>query len=810
MNNLTDKILDELVFDVRKPARYTGGEINRSVKTDPLIKIALSYPDLYEIGMANHGIKILYDLANQIEEVACERVFAVDFDFEKKLRDNNIPLYTLETYTPLNRMDIIGFNIAHELLYTNILQILDLGQIPLLSKSRVETDPVVIAGGAASSNPAPVKNFFDVFFLGDGEEGLTDILNTIIAAKKSNKTKDDIYKQLNEIEGVYVPSIADRTKKRISKRIYRGNGFRDPIRPVIPNIRISQERFVVELTKGCRNQCKFCHAGYYELPYRYDKPEAIRDRLMRLIENRAYTELTLSSLCINDYRHLIKLLNMILPVLNENGISISLPSLRLTKNTLPVIEQISDLRRTSLTFAVESASDHIRASANKNLCVDDLLFIADHVFRRGWKLIKLYFMLGLPGCNEYDEAGAIIELLKKLQAAGGKKRNINVTISPFVPKPHTPFQWEKQMDSGYFLDSIARLKKTLPRSISIKAHDVNASLLEGIMARGDQSLAEVIHKSYIDGCRFDSWNEHFNFDVWKKNLDDLIPAWKNYLDSRDIDESLPWDNISTGYERLVQIQRDKNPAPRKSSDNIENEKLDIKAIQNAVKLFEKKYVVASKVRLTLSKTGKARYIPHLDFAEIIKRSLRMADIPVSYTQGFNKRERISLGFPLPIGIESISELCDVDLYENYNAEIIKKKLSSALPDGFGVIDVKPHPGGKSLMSAVSVMEYKIIIQDDDLFLNARNSLKEKIELQKTSRQGVKKIAFNAAVLDYTIDNENPENKIIIRIYTGGGNSLRIDNLALMLAGADYDSFYKFKITKISQYRKSERGLVELI
>ena len=434
--------------------------------------------------------------------------------------------------------------------------------------------------------------------------------------------------------------------KEARKRIYRST---DAVRPAAsgcaehPPPRTAPCRGYPR----CGNLCKFCHAGYYELPCRQYDPDAAERALFAVLDNTGYNELTLSSLSISDYRHLPRLLGSILPRLNAEGVSISFPSLRVDTATLPLIEQISDLRRTSLTFAVESASDELRAIANKKLRTSDLLEILDHVFAKGWRTIKLYFMIGLPGCEECDEAGAIIGLLKTIALIGTRKKEINVTLSPFVPKPHTPFQWSRQMDASYLQDVIARVKRAVPRFISIKNHDVRMSLLEGVMSRGDERLGGVIYRSYMDGCRLDSWTEHFRYDIWEKNLNEMIPDWGCYFDPRGHDDILPWDGVKTGFEKIVAHKRDtqssREQMPKRAPAVIENSG----EIRRSLDAFGDKYQIRERIRIQFAKRGDARYIPHLDFMEIIKRVLRMRACLLRCA-GFNKRERISMGFPLPL------------------------------------------------------------------------------------------------------------------------------------------------------------------
>jgi radical SAM family uncharacterized protein/radical SAM-linked protein len=824
MNNLSESIINRLVFNISKPGRYIGRELNQIKKDNPFVRMAICYPDLYEVGMSNNGIRILYDIANSISDVFCERVFAVPDDFEAKIRAMKIPLYTLESYTPLCELDILGFNLAYELLHTNVLQVLDLGYIPMFSKDRGEDHPIVIAGGEAVSNPLPVRDFFDALFIGDGEEGIVDILTAVRTAKCESLNRKETLVLLSKIGGVYVPVLSPRTSVRgysynhniiepvIKKRFVNAESLYNPLRPVMPNLRITQERLVAEVTRGCKNLCNYCHSGYYELPYRYNKPDIITDQILKLINNAYYSDLTLSSLSISDYRYLIPLLNSILPVLIDKGISISLPSLRVDRRTLPVIEQISDLRKASLTFAVESACEEIRNIANKKLRTEDILSIAEYVFSKGWHLLKLYFMIGLPGCEDYDEAGAMIQLLKKIHFTGGKKRDLNVTISPFVPKPHTPFQREKQMNPEYFSDVILKVKRGLPRQIAIKAHDINASLLEGVMARGDSDLNQVIYNSYTEGARLDSWREYFKFDIWKKNLD-KIPDWQKFLNARDENETLPWSFVTTGFEKITNSQRERiNASGKNTAEEKPFEELNTAAIAESFNFFKRKYEVKKRIRIKFTKTGMAKYISHLDFIQIIIRALRMIDAPVAFTQGFNKRERISMGFPLPVGIESIYELCDVDMYQDTDIDSLMTKLCSKLPDGIAATGAVYLDNKKSLMSITAAALFEIEIAEGILYNNSLKNLELKADFIKETEKGKKNIGFKDAVIEYNIQNNDTnsgENKILLKLKVGNDNSMRIDNVALALSEADYNEFYKFRILKLSQYRTDGGSLKEL-
>ena len=818
MARIDKREIEQLICNLRKPARYIGGELNQIVKEAAFLRMAVSYPDLYEVGMSNEGIRILYEIANRMDGVACERVFAVPDDCERGLRARGLPLYTLETFTPLSELDLIGFNISHELLYTNILQILDLGKVPLVSIERDERHPLVVAGGEASSNPLPMAEFIDAFFIGEGEEGITDILEVVMRGKRESLQRSRILDELSDIEGVFVPSIhLHGAGSIVVKRVFRGE-LTIPEKPIVPNMRITNERVVVEVTRGCGNLCKFCHAGYFNLPYRSYPPEFLKEAIVRALENTGYEELSLSSLSLSDYRYLVRLLNLLMPELIRRGISISLPSLRVDRSTLAIIEHIFDLGRSTLTFAVESACENIRRLANKKLRIDDLLSIVEYIFRNKWNSIKLYFMIGLPGCEEYDEAGEIIGLLKDIyRIAKGIKRKaeINVTVSPFVPKPHTPFQWEKQMDIDYFRDAIERMKRSLPRAISIKNHDLRMSLLEGVFSRGDSSLSKVILASYEDGCRLDSWKEYFRYDLWERNLNKFIPSWNEYLSSRDPNRELPWDCIDSGYERLIRFKRRKITGDMDIGRNFK-EPIDIDAIGDALEGFKRRYERRDVIRIRFSKRGMARYVSHIDFMEIIKRGLRVIDAPVSYTQGYNKRQRIAMGYPLPLGIESVSELCDVELCDSIDPQSLSEYLNAVLPQGFSVEGLRHCERGEPVMAVTSAIDFLVGLKEIEHVRRMERQLNNRAPIQKKTKRGLRDIDFDDAIFDYRILKHDireyaeiagldvvpsDAEMVFLRLSVGSENAIRIDDLVFNLAGVNADNRHTVNIIKLAQLKR---------
>ncbi len=820
MNNVNIKEnLGRFLHLVQKPARYFGNELNMTVKSDAYVRVALSYPDLYEVGMSNNGIKILYDAANRIEIAACERVFAVAPDFEGELRRRDIPLYTLETYTPLCDLDAVGFNLSHELLATNMLQVLDLGRIPMLRRDRKDSDPFVIAGGEAVSNPFPYADFVDIFFTGDGENGFPEIVETLIICKKNGITsRGAILDEMKKINGVLISSDYNFSYtgissdlsgfRRVSKVSVDAAGCFSPVKPLVPSIRISQERAVIELARGCSNLCKFCHAGYYSLPYRPFSCEKSAHDIFMQLDNTGYDEITLTALSVSDYKHIVKLLNKVLPELTERGVSIALPSLKVDRNTLPIIETVSNLRKSSLTFAVESASDELRSKSNKKVRREDLFDIVDYVFNHGWRMIKLYFMIGLPGCDKVDEAEEIIVLLKEIVKKGRGKKDINVTISPFVPKPHTPFDHEKQMSMEYFHEVIRRVKSASPRQVTIKNHDVRSSFLEGLLARGDTRMGSAIYDAYREGARLDSWHEYFRFDAWMGSIEKNIPTWENYFEERDFGVSYPWQVIETAGEKAVNAMRGRELDIEKyrQPEKRYTEELDTEKYKLVLSSFELKYPTVQILRFVFSKTGNGKYIGHIDFNEIIKRGFRMAGVPVSFTQGFNKREKIACGYPVPLGVETLSEIVDVELYCSLSADEIAElpaKIDSRLPEFLRVKSVRERERSITIMALTNAVEYKAVFKDETISASASAFLKSRISFIKKGKKGEQEYPLNEILNSYVVEDLS----IRLVLYTGKESSVRIDEFLSGITGISDIHSSGVRIIKLNQYRLDMEELV---
>lgn len=777
------------LLEVQRPAAYLGGERNAVVKPEAQLRMAVCYPDLYEVGMANNGIKILYDRVNTLEGVACERVFAVAPDMERLLREKDVPLYTLETREALFALDILAFNMAHELLYTGMLQVLDLGRIPLRRTDRGEKAPLVLGGGAALSSPAAAYPFLDAIFLGDGEEGILEIARLLLENRE--RPREERLGLLGAIPGVLVPGLRDYRAEPVKRRIYRGK-LPDPQRPLVPNIRISQDRGVVELSRGCPNLCRFCHAGYYELPCRENPVHELEERIFRIIKSTGYEEVTLSALSVSDYTLLPELLNRILPELTRRGVSLSLPSLRVDPSTLPVIEAISDVRKTSLTFAVESASETIRLLANKRLNLDEMYDMVERLFSRGWKVIKFYFMLGLPGFREVDEVDDILVFLREVRNRTGRRGEVHVTLSPFVPKPHTPFQAEEMADHDYLVEAIGRVRRGAPRGTQVRFHDANSSRLECVLGRGGEAVARVIEEVYARGARFDSWREYFNWDIWEEALEREMPEWRRV--TGNLEGEPPWKVVDSGWEQLrkrQEIEKEKRAIRKPVPASFRWESpINLEELEKAGNDFEKKYRVHSRLLLRFTREGDLRFLSHLDWVEIILRGLRMSEVPVSFSQGYNKRERVSFGFPVPLGVASLSELCEVLCYEDWQVDYVR--VNRSLPTGVRLLAAGKETGDESLMGRIGCVEYSL--SGGPRISDAINrALKEGKYVKKKTKKGEKEIPLSEVIAWQVQDGES----VNLGLLSGTPESVRIDHLLEQLKFGE-EGIYP-ELVKIGQY-----------
>ncbi len=573
---------DDILLSVEKPARYIGGEMNMVMKQpeEVDIRFAMCFPDVYEVGMSHLGIQILYDMFNKRKDTWCERVYSPWVDLDRIMRERKIPLFALESQDPVKSFDFLGITLQYEMCYTNVLQILDLAQIPLHAEDRTEQDPIVIGGGPCAYNPEPIADFFDFFYIGEGETAYDEILDLYKSNKKNGGSRKDFLRQVSHIQGMYVPSLYrvtyhdDKTlesfepmyedvPKTVRKQVVADlDQCSYPEKQLVPFLKVVQDRVVLELQRGCTRGCRFCQAGMIYRPNRERSVPKLMALAESLLDTSGQDEINLSSLSSSDFSSLPELAYGLIDECKKRHVTVSLPSLRIDNFAIDVMKKVSDVYRTSITFAPEAGTQRMRNVINKGLTEEEILDGAYKAFLAGWNKVKLYFMLGLPTETEEDVKGIALlaeEIAKKYYTIPKEERKgkVNVTISTsyFIAKPFTPFQWMPMISKETFLEHQKLLKATVGEQLNHKSleyhwHDAETSELEGIFARGDRTLSAVIEEAYRAGCIYDAWTEHFRYDIWKDCMNRHSVSVEFYnLRERPKDELLPWDFIDIGVRR---------------------------------------------------------------------------------------------------------------------------------------------------------------------------------------------------------------------------------------------------------------------
>ena len=784
--------------------------------------MALAFPDVYEIGMSYLGLTILYHVINRIPNCVAERAFAPWVDAEEVMRKETIPLFSMETHTPLKEFDVVGFSLTYELNYATVLNMLDLAEIPVYSSQRDKEHPLIIAGGPSAMNPEPMAEFFDLFALGDAEEMIEEILETIQQGKKEKTSKQELLLELSKIPGVYVPQLYEvkyNSENRFEKIVPKLSDVPEKIKvrtisqlkseyypsaPMVPFLETIHDRLTIEIMRGCPRKCRFCAATIAYHPKRERPVEEIVKQAESGIASSGWDEISLLSLSTTDYSKLPELAKTLSQKFYSKRVSISLPSLRPNSFSLELAQLLARVKKPGLTFAPEAGTVRLRNAIGKSLNEQDLLNTAKVAFTSGWKLIKLYFMIGLPTEREEDLKG-IADLLKKILRLGketGRGANLNVTISPFTPKPHIPFQWEKLEDTDSLQRKIHYLKVNSRRGgLHLKFRNPQVSYLEGILSRGDRRICSVIFSAWKKGAKLDGWTEHFNYQFWREAFSESGIDPDYYAQEKDPDVPLPWDHIDKGIRKeFLKKERDrayafqdepfqegKYPSGEvKVSDFIPQEGLQkvLAPSEESSTIPFSSYgrkkkrrplspaltVARSRVRLKWSKSEEVRFTSHLDVGRTFERTIRRSGIPIAYSEGFHPHQKIAFAPPLPLGFVSDAEYLDIQLTEPYTSTVLSR-LNQALPSGFKFLEGKPILGkSDSLSSIINLAFYEVRLE---IPLNQtermiESTLDEKnLWVKRISKQQLKEVDIRRQIMK--LECESFDDQVVLKMHLGLGS-----------------------------------------
>ncbi len=741
----------ELVPWLQKPTQYLGAEWGRAAKdpSEVRARVALAFPDLYEVGMSYVGGRILYEAVNRVPGLAAERVFTPSDEAAAMLREKNAPLCTLESDTPLAACDVLAFHLTHELCYTNVLYMLDLAGLPFRAADRGEGGPLVIAGGGCAFNAEPVAPFFDAMVLGDGEEALVAIMEAVAAAKADGLSRRELLLRLTAVSGVYVPAFFEIGPDGAPRPLVPGHEWVAkavvadldaapfPTCQVVPYAQAVHDRLAVEIARGCTRGCRFCHAGMVYRPVRERSLENLEGLVAEGLSRTGYEELSFLSLSTGDFSALESLFAQSIDRCRREQVAVSLPSLRAGTLSDSILGMMAGIRRTGATMAPEAATQRLRDVINKGIAEDDILDHVRRLFARGWQQVKLYFMIGLPTETEEDVRG-IYELAKKVlaQAPPGTKRlQVTAAISPFVPKPHTPFQWEAQITLAQIRERVGLLRDLFAadRRLTLRWHEPEMSFLEGVFSRAGRELAPLVEAGYREGALFCSWVDRFDLAPWLRVFEAAGLDPSRWLAARDLDSPLPWDHLSCGVTPAY-LRRERDKAlrgslttdcrfgdcsgcgvcdhegrtsvlaaaggaairPRCNRPAREHEAVAAPPAPPREDMTRK----AAHLRLWFSKTGSAVYLSQLELARVFERALRRAGLKPSFSAGYHPLPQLSFGRALPVGVSSLAEWMAIFLREPVTPEAFAGRLGPNLPEGLAVAGVEELAAGKKVAQPV--------------------------------------------------------------------------------------------------------------
>ena len=853
------------LIKLQRPAQYLGGELNSIVKNDSEVDVhfALAFPDTYEVGMSHLGMQILYDLLNRDPGVWAERAFTPMSDMEGALREKKVGLFSLESKRPLSSFDVIGFSLQYELCGTNILSMLDLSGLPLLATQRADSAPFVIGGGPYSYHPEALAPFFDAFFIGDAEEAMSELVAAVRSVKADGPfSRKRLIDAVKEIEGIYVPSLyeakfdeagrflgtvplSSEVKPEIVRRLLPSMvNAPFPTKPIVPTVETVHNRLSIEVMRGCVRGCRFCQAGYLYRPQRERAPEEIRKLVGDILPQTGYEELSLLSLSTADYCSIVPLLKTLMDkYADDDKLSISFPSTRVDALRPEVLEQVQRVRRTNFTIAPEGGSQRLRNVINKGVTDEEIIETCSNVFTMGWNGIKLYFMLGLPTETDHDLHG-IVDLARRIRALPcAKNKDITVSVSTHVPKPHTPFQWAEQISVEETKRKQAILAGGLRAArVNFRCHDAFSSFLEGVFCRAGREIAPVVLRAFELGCRLDAWQDHLNQQVWMQAFADCGIDPHIYLRERPIDEPLPWDHISCGIpksyftkEWLRALKFKETPDCLTQSCSICNacnyddrrnvlfprgEFEELMSKESAEKSTPSEVVPPGRFlyRIKYRKFGPMKFVGHLELVTVFHRAARRAEIPLAFSQGFHPMPRISFGPPIPLGMASEAEYMDMELTSLVGMGDLTKRFNANLPDGLEISEVRTLSMSESSIQA-SIFKNRFRVKFDSIAESAidlRNELDDSLlqsltitrePKRKARRQPYRrnqpqnpqpppttefKLSEHVSNLRNVSSTEKPELEFELRVHPTGG-SLKPVEVITALSGLGPESYSVIKL-----------------